>query len=182
MAEATKAKFACGSCGAKYTWKAELAGRKVQCRCGQVMIAPEVPPGGAIAAPRPAKAPSPAPARPAPARAAAEASPAFDDIDEADDGAAEDESAPMPARPGQAAGTTRRRASAGSSESSGSADTWKWWYYIVAGALIGAYSIFEIISGSNLIRVGRRGTGPIGGLIIAALCICVGIWSRPKSK
>lgn len=35
--------FACGQCGKKYTWKAELAGKKVRCICGHVMTAPQAP-------------------------------------------------------------------------------------------------------------------------------------------
>ncbi len=35
--------FACGQCGKKYAWKAELAGKKVRCVCGHVMTAPQAP-------------------------------------------------------------------------------------------------------------------------------------------
>src|SRR5690348_6956971 len=31
---------ACGACGKKYVWKAELAGRKVKCACGNVIPVP----------------------------------------------------------------------------------------------------------------------------------------------
>ncbi|MGH7178233.1 MAG: hypothetical protein ACREJC_12705 [Tepidisphaeraceae bacterium] len=38
------AQFECERCGKRYRWKAELAGRKVKCPCGQVMIAPQAAP------------------------------------------------------------------------------------------------------------------------------------------
>jgi hypothetical protein len=31
---------ACGACGKRYTWKAALAGRKVKCACGNVILVP----------------------------------------------------------------------------------------------------------------------------------------------
>lgn len=34
------AKFFCQSCGKAYTWKPELAGKRAQCKCGQMMIVP----------------------------------------------------------------------------------------------------------------------------------------------
>jgi hypothetical protein len=40
-------KFTCQACGKSYKWKPEFAGRKVKCKCGNVMTAP-------TAAPRPA--------------------------------------------------------------------------------------------------------------------------------
>ncbi len=32
--------FECGGCGKSYQWKSELAGKKVRCRCGHVMVVP----------------------------------------------------------------------------------------------------------------------------------------------
>jgi hypothetical protein len=66
--------------------------------------------------------------------------------------------------------TSAESRAGGSSASRG--DTWKWWYYIVAGALIGLYSLYEIAFNLNFQRT-------IGGLFIAALAICVGLWSKP---
>lgn len=40
MAEAGTT-FRCESCGAAYRWKAELAGKKIKCKCGSVMRVPE---------------------------------------------------------------------------------------------------------------------------------------------
>lgn len=37
-------KFSCGNCGKSYRWKPELAGKKVKCKCGQIMAAPAEPP------------------------------------------------------------------------------------------------------------------------------------------
>ncbi len=37
-------KFECQGCQRAYTWKPELAGKKVRCKCGQVMVAPDSPP------------------------------------------------------------------------------------------------------------------------------------------
>jgi len=33
-------KFSCGKCGKSYKWKPELAGKKVKCKCGNIMSAP----------------------------------------------------------------------------------------------------------------------------------------------
>ena len=33
---------ACGSCGKKYVWKPQLAGRKVKCACGDVILVPRM--------------------------------------------------------------------------------------------------------------------------------------------
>jgi hypothetical protein len=38
------AKFSCTGCNRSYTWKTELAGRRVKCKCGQVMTVPHAPP------------------------------------------------------------------------------------------------------------------------------------------
>jgi hypothetical protein len=37
-------KFSCGKCGKSYKWKPELAGKKVKCKCGNVMAAPKEEP------------------------------------------------------------------------------------------------------------------------------------------
>jgi len=42
MADA--ARFSCEGCGKTYGWKQELAGRKVKCKCGHVMVVPHTPP------------------------------------------------------------------------------------------------------------------------------------------
>ena len=44
MEQAEQAKFSCSSCGKSYKWKPEFAGRKVKCKCGNVMTAPAAPP------------------------------------------------------------------------------------------------------------------------------------------
>lgn len=36
-------RIVCGACGKSYAWTTALAGRKVKCRCGQVMTAPTAP-------------------------------------------------------------------------------------------------------------------------------------------
>jgi hypothetical protein len=50
MAEAVGSsanKFKCDGCGRSYTWKPELAGRRVKCKCGQVMSVPKESPAAA---------------------------------------------------------------------------------------------------------------------------------------
>ena len=37
-------KFSCGKCGKSYKWKPEIAGKKVKCKCGQIMAAPAAEP------------------------------------------------------------------------------------------------------------------------------------------
>lgn len=79
MSQTQQAKFQCGACGKTYGWKAELAGKRVKCKCGQVMTVPQ-----AIEPPAPAEDPMaglydlvpddpPAEARPRKAAAAAPA-------------------------------------------------------------------------------------------------------------
>jgi hypothetical protein len=41
-------KFSCDGCGKSYTWKSELAGRRVKCKCGQVMTVPKEDPAAAM--------------------------------------------------------------------------------------------------------------------------------------
>lgn len=66
----TATKFSCGACNRKYTWKPELAGKRVKCACGHVMTVSEEPPE--IPAPEPdalfdlAPDPAPAPVKKAP--------------------------------------------------------------------------------------------------------------------
>lgn len=57
--------FACASCGKKFVWKPELAGKNVRCKCGQAIPVP-----AATAPARPAPVPA---AKPPPARATATA-------------------------------------------------------------------------------------------------------------
>ena len=38
------ASFACGQCGKRYRWKAEIAGRRVRCGCGAAVHVPDAPP------------------------------------------------------------------------------------------------------------------------------------------
>src|SRR3954447_12445007 len=40
-------KFSCGECGKSYTWKAELAGRRVKCKCGRPLTVPAQDPAAA---------------------------------------------------------------------------------------------------------------------------------------
>jgi len=40
--------FSCDECGKVYRWKQQLAGRKVRCKCGELMLVDE-PPRGIIA-------------------------------------------------------------------------------------------------------------------------------------
>src|SRR4051794_21270498 len=42
----TAGRFACGTCGRRYRWKPELAGRSVRCACGRAMTYPLGEPAG----------------------------------------------------------------------------------------------------------------------------------------
>ncbi|HWB52618.1 MAG TPA: hypothetical protein VG722_00430, partial [Tepidisphaeraceae bacterium] len=44
MSGVADAMFACIGCGRSYRWKEELAGRRVKCKCGQLMECPSAPP------------------------------------------------------------------------------------------------------------------------------------------
>ncbi len=41
MSEATAARFSCGGCNKTYAWKPELAGKRVKCKCGQILDVPQ---------------------------------------------------------------------------------------------------------------------------------------------
>jgi hypothetical protein len=41
-------KFSCDGCNKSYTWKPELAGRRVKCKCGHVMTVPNADPAAAM--------------------------------------------------------------------------------------------------------------------------------------
>lgn len=53
------------------------------------------------------------------------------------------------------------------------ADNWKWWHFVVAGLLIAAFGAYEFQAG----KVGAS----IKSEILAALCLCVGVFSRPRA-
>lgn len=42
MSQTGTDQFLCEGCGRSYRWKPELAGKRVKCKCGQVMTAPEL--------------------------------------------------------------------------------------------------------------------------------------------
>jgi len=44
MSTAAQAMFSCSTCKKQYKWKPEFAGKKVKCKCGNVMTAPQKPP------------------------------------------------------------------------------------------------------------------------------------------
>src|SRR5689334_14438004 len=41
MSDVASAKIVCDGCGKSYAWKAELAGKKVKCKCGAVIHVPQ---------------------------------------------------------------------------------------------------------------------------------------------
>lgn len=53
MGSTTAGKFSCDACGKSYGWKAELAGRRVKCKCGGVMTVPASDPAAVEDAPLP---------------------------------------------------------------------------------------------------------------------------------
>ena len=48
MGDAAVGKFSCDGCGKTYAWKAELAGRRVKCKCGQALTVPAQDPAAAM--------------------------------------------------------------------------------------------------------------------------------------
>lgn len=104
MSGAAGTTFSCGSCGKKFVWKPELAGKKVRCKCGQAIPVPAstVPWASAAAAPSPVAAVAPV-ARPRVSAPAAVRSPvavappvALDNDDPYD---LAESAAPSPVRP-----------------------------------------------------------------------------------
>jgi hypothetical protein len=49
MATTGVGKFSCDDCGKSYSWKPELAGRRVKCKCGQPLSVPKADPAAAAA-------------------------------------------------------------------------------------------------------------------------------------
>ena len=49
---------------------------------------------------------------------------------------------------------------------------WKWWHFILAGLLVGGWSVWQWWETGRIKN--------LGGLVLAALCILVGLGSRPK--
>lgn len=152
--------FQCPGCAKRYALRAALAGKTVQCKCGRKMIAPMMPkevvrPRAASAAPEPVREPSLADIldEDAPAGDAS-----HDDLDEA-------------------VGPVRSARTAGDDDDG----DWKWWYFVVVGILIAAFSVWQILSGEPILRLGGRRGGPVGGLILAVICIVVGLFSRPAA-
>src|SRR5436309_2140160 len=47
MGSTQAGKFSCDGCGKSYTWKAELAGRRVKCKCGRALTVPAQDPAAA---------------------------------------------------------------------------------------------------------------------------------------
>src|SRR5690606_16262231 len=41
MSDTQKAHFECESCGKRYTWKPQLAGKKAKCKCGATLTVPQ---------------------------------------------------------------------------------------------------------------------------------------------
>jgi hypothetical protein len=170
MADASSlGSFQCPGCGKTYSLKPPLAGKTVQCKCGQKMIAPPLPVAARAAAPPP---PTAAPSKPATRRKVQK--PNLAELIEEEG----DESFDEPAAP-KSSYRPSRRAARPKPAASGDGDGWKWWYYIVAGVLIAGFSVWQLIDGEPIIRFGGRRGGPIGGFFIAALCIAVGLFSRP---
>lgn len=50
MAELEAGKIVCSGCERRYTWRAELAGKRVKCKCGGQVDVPKAPPGAAAPA------------------------------------------------------------------------------------------------------------------------------------
>ena len=136
--QAVKPKFKCDSCGERYTWKPQIAGRQAKCKCGAVLTVPETNPLEQVQAePEPEV-------------------PQFDDYDvAAEEEAAAEEAPPLPPPPIPARGSSKSKASASSGSKSAAAaaagvnpmvaavnsflpdnDNWKWWYWVIAGFLM----------------------------------------------
>jgi predicted RNA-binding Zn-ribbon protein involved in translation (DUF1610 family) len=56
-----KLTFPCPKCQKRWTWKPEIAGKKVKCKCGGVFSVPSKPPGGSSPVPAPVKVSVPPP-------------------------------------------------------------------------------------------------------------------------
>jgi len=69
MSDGSSAAFACPQCGKRWTWKPQLAGKKVKCPCGTVFTVPQDAPSAADPAdnlyqPAPLQKKAPPPAKP----------------------------------------------------------------------------------------------------------------------
>src|SRR5436190_18637605 len=157
----------CPSCGKRYAYKPELAGKRVKCKCGGVISVPAPPPAAV-------------------ADSAEAAPPGFDDVDFGAP-AADAPATPMPLspRPATALRSATHPAPAAAPVSDAPAkkkDDWRWWQYVGAGVLVAALTVFEFYRLGQLesgevesLRVGRweafmyNLVGRMGVLIIGML-------------
>jgi hypothetical protein len=125
----TPTSIVCPSCGKRYGYKPELAGKRVKCKCGGVI--------GVPAAPAPVEE---------------EAAPVgFDDMDfgQAAHDAPAATPAPIAAAPRSSAKVAARPATAGAGAARGAEapatakDDWAWWRYAGAGVVIAGLTLFE---------------------------------------
>lgn len=157
-----KIKLSCPTCGTKYRLKPEMAGRLVQCNsCHYKMAVPGRRVSGGPPAPRPPLPPPPA---------EPDVSDILRRIDRDDFDDVEEAIGPAPA-----ARRPRRGAEAGETG-------WKWWAFVIAGVLIIGFSVWQLLEGEPILKIGGRRRGPIGGLILGTLSVLIGIWSRPTRR
>ncbi len=154
MSAAQPLSFKCESCQTRYRLRPELAGQKVRCKCGHTMTAPALPANVRLDDEASRRMMNPAFAE------------LFEEEEDRKEEAELDEAAPSD--------RSRRVYREQSSES------WKWWHLVVAGALIVAFSVYQIVESSPLIQIGGKRAGPVGGLILGSLAILIGVWSRPR--
>jgi hypothetical protein len=167
-----KIKLQCPRCGTKYRLRPELAGRQVMCTsCRSKMPVPGRRSGG----------PTPVSSRRGPRASSVPTQDRdlyrlieFDDEDDGDLSTVVEpsRSTGLPDRP-------RPSPDRRSRERRGDDGTWKWWYFVVAGALIVAFSVWQLLEGEPILQIGGRRRGPVGGLILGTLSILIGLWSRP---
>lgn len=187
MADPSNPTFDCPTCGKRYKLRTDLAGKKVQCKCGEKIVAPKL---GAKSHVATIAASSTGPTSPVAPRSKANAEPTrparedspMGNLFEGGDEESDEPVAPI-VRSGPQ-GQAKAPADPGhtSAHEDDDGDTWKWWYYVVAGILIACFSVYQLIEGEPIIQLGGRRNGPLGGFLIAALAIAVGIWSRPARK
>lgn len=165
-----KIKLACPSCGTKYRLRPEMAGRQVRCAC---LFKINVPGRRAAPAPRRAAGVKPPSLPPPPLDDNQTGILGRLDLDE-------DELDDLP-EPARAAPTKKPKRKATVPADVGETG-WKWWYFVLAGSLIIAFSVYQLVEGEPIIRFGGRRNGPVGGLILGTLSILIGLWSRPSSQ
>src|SRR5262245_15456024 len=152
MAQTAVRAVSCDTCGKKYRYKAELAGKKVKCPCG-----------GRVRFPAEEAEETPRVDVALQELAQAEAAAPQDEQEEVPAAAP-----PISAKPARATPSAKSKLISSvkekiSSGSSGGEEKWKWWYFVGGGVFLLGFAVWKYITLSQAESTGDSGFGRISG-------------------